>query len=339
MKGVIVEGSDCSGKTTLINHLASKLSSYGWDEIDLRHRNGDQFERFLKAYINSERVLFDRAHFSEIVFGNLWRGGNQFNDWQLQILNKYSLENFIVVFAFTSEDILINRYKARKNHQVIKQEELIKVQNDFFNIFKPFKEKVVFYDSKDKKTLTSTVNNILKKLTLNSLMTLEIKSMDKIYNNKISITIDGVRYSGKSTLANIIQEKIPGFKVINFGRHIQLLYSQFLKEYVNNQKTIFDGGYISAIVGFENSALFNYEITILNEYTKNKLINFYCEPPIEKVIKWAQESGVKLNKTDIIKKRGLFLDYFKKYKLPILPIDTSNKYSIDNAIVAIKKFF
>ncbi|MHA7877900.1 MAG: hypothetical protein ACX93T_03195 [Bacteroidota bacterium] len=44
--GIIIEGSDCSGKTTLVNRLRSQLSPQGWYSLSVSHRSMNQFDRY-----------------------------------------------------------------------------------------------------------------------------------------------------------------------------------------------------------------------------------------------------------------------------------------------------
>ena len=62
---IIVEGPDCSGKSTLVNRTKNDLR---WDSKSLHHKEGNQFLRYLKEYAFSEQIVLDRSHFSEEVY-------------------------------------------------------------------------------------------------------------------------------------------------------------------------------------------------------------------------------------------------------------------------------
>jgi thymidylate kinase len=134
IKGIIIEGSDCSGKTTLIDELKKRLSYSGWDIINLGHENRDQFKRYMNWYINSDKAIFDRGHFSEIVYGDLWRGGHGMSTKEIDALNEYVFNNFLVVFAYAPEDVLKQRYHSRSYDQIIKSHELAIVQSHLENL-------------------------------------------------------------------------------------------------------------------------------------------------------------------------------------------------------------
>ena len=84
LKRIIVEGPDCSGKSTLVDTLKNRLL---WDAKSLHHKEGNQFQRYLKEYALGEEVVFNRAHFSENVYSKLWRGGSPFLEKEKEILN------------------------------------------------------------------------------------------------------------------------------------------------------------------------------------------------------------------------------------------------------------
>ena len=108
---IIVEGPDCSGKSTLVDRVKNSLR---WDSKSLHHVEGNQFERYLKEYANNKNTVFDRSHISEIVYSILWRGGNPFAESEQKILDEIVQCNTIVIAALPSEEKLRERYISRK---------------------------------------------------------------------------------------------------------------------------------------------------------------------------------------------------------------------------------
>ena len=158
-KGIVIEGCDCSGKSTLVRALKSRLFTKGWDVLDIGHRPGAQLERYLKLYVNADRIIFDRGHFSEIVYGDLWREGKHFVDWEKEFLDRYLFEHFVVVRAEAPLAILLERYKTRNYHQIVSKEELENVQQRFLKLMNH--NDVIKYNSINNDTLEQTVVNIL----------------------------------------------------------------------------------------------------------------------------------------------------------------------------------
>jgi len=121
IKRILIEGPDCSGKSTALDRIKNALR---WDAKSLHHREGDQFQRYIKEYCSAENIVFDRGHFSESVYGRMWRGGNPFSQQEFNFLNFYLQREGLVIFALPSEETLISRYRARNFSQQIKENEL-----------------------------------------------------------------------------------------------------------------------------------------------------------------------------------------------------------------------
>src|SRR3989338_8449754 len=99
MSSILVEGPDCSGKTTLVERLKNTLR---WDSLCLHHRDGDQFLRYLHAYSSQDHVVFNRGHVSEAVYGRVWRGGNPFTKEEWNVLNEVCDLRILIIVAFPS---------------------------------------------------------------------------------------------------------------------------------------------------------------------------------------------------------------------------------------------
>jgi thymidylate kinase len=99
IKFIIVEGNDGTGKTTLVDELSGVLRPQGWDTKTLVHRPGDQFSRYLLEYSNADRIIFNRSHFAEQVFGSIYRGQNPFSDSELEMLNAIVRQYAMVIYC------------------------------------------------------------------------------------------------------------------------------------------------------------------------------------------------------------------------------------------------
>jgi thymidylate kinase len=133
IKMILVEGPDCSGKSTLVERLKNSLH---WDSKTLHHRGGDQFERYIKEYILAENIVFDRGHLSEMVYSELWRAGNSISINDANLLEKLLLRNSIIIFSCPKISLMKKRYRERKFEQQIKFTELTKSKNLFIKYFK-----------------------------------------------------------------------------------------------------------------------------------------------------------------------------------------------------------
>ncbi len=161
-KGILIEGCDCSGKSTLVRALKSRLFTKGWDVLDVGHRPGRQLDRYLEIYVNADRVILDRGHFSEIVYGDLWRNGEHFADWEKAFLDKYLFDHFVVVRAEAPIPVLVERHLARNYHQIVSKEELQNVQQRFLRLMNY--PEIMTYISLNETCLEQIINKILQQL-------------------------------------------------------------------------------------------------------------------------------------------------------------------------------
>ena len=130
--------------------------------LSLSHRAMHQFERYLVKYVSDERIVYDRAHFSEIVYGKLWRGYTSFTTWQQQFLHDFVLNNFVVVLVQAPRDTLMQRYRARHQAQVIDISELEKAQDMFQEEMRD--RRIIQYHATDFGALDQVVNQVVAML-------------------------------------------------------------------------------------------------------------------------------------------------------------------------------
>lgn len=143
-QAILIEGCDGAGKSTLARHLRQALPDGGWDLVSMGHRPGDQCRRYMVAYSSANRTIFDRGHFSEVVYGDLWRKGEHFTNAELLFLNEYVLSRFVVILALAPPDTLRERWRLR-GEQKIREGELLEVQQRFESLMTD--KRVIRYDS------------------------------------------------------------------------------------------------------------------------------------------------------------------------------------------------
>ncbi|MEK6926651.1 MAG: hypothetical protein AABW50_05225 [Nanoarchaeota archaeon] len=155
IKRIIVEGSDCSGKSTVVERLKNFLR---WDSKSLHHIEGDQFKRYLREYSFSDFVIFDRSHFSEIVYSILWRNGSPFSESEKMILDFLAQKETIIILSCPSLELMKERYSSRNFTQQIKLEELEKARNLFLEALEgiPY----LFYSSKNFEELDFLIEKV-----------------------------------------------------------------------------------------------------------------------------------------------------------------------------------
>lgn len=154
---IIIEGPDCSGKSTVVERIKNSLR---WDSKSLHHIEGNQFDRYLKEYAFAERVVFDRAHFSEEVYSILWRDGNPFSEKEKQILDSLACYRALIIFMCPDLEIMKERYRKRNFQQQIKLEELQKSRELFLERLANIPH--LLYESKDYAELDKLLERVLE---------------------------------------------------------------------------------------------------------------------------------------------------------------------------------
>lgn len=165
-RGIIVEGIDCGGKSTLIKNLKFCLKNFGgFDVKELEHKNVDnQYYRYLYEYSISSNILFDRSHISEIVYGSLLRNHIPFTDKEVDILNNVIYSDYILVLAVPSFKDFSNRIKESKKYQIISEGNYEKIINEFKEVTKDLN--FMEYSSSSYKELDLMTDLLIKMLKL-----------------------------------------------------------------------------------------------------------------------------------------------------------------------------
>lgn len=337
IKGIIVEGSDCAGKTTLIQSLKVSLSHSGWDISILGHREVPQFDRYMKAYTNANKVIFDRGHFSEIVYGDLWRGGNAIGSWEQSFLNSYVFENFLVIFVQAPIKTLKERYSAREHGQTVTEQELELVQARFASLLSH--QTVLCYDASSPASLDSFVKKILNVLHTQGLNQQVVKKNSKpAHDKKTFILLEGTNGSGKSTLSKLLKISMVGWGVKTLDYKSVNPFQRYLYEYSNNSEIIFDRGHFSEIVYgniFRSDKHFSpLQLDLLNEYVRNRGIVVLCDPPLDVLVHRVTntEYPKHIHESRLGQVREKFKNALQQANIPFYHVDTANKKNVHDVI-------
>jgi thymidylate kinase len=123
---IVIEGADGTGKTT----LAREIEKRGWKYV----HNGpppegislyDHYtEQILAA--RGKKVVFDRLHVGELVYGPVMRGKSQITIEEMRLLNRLLFAfNAKIVFCDTDNQTILDNWKKRKTAEYVDTEEKI----------------------------------------------------------------------------------------------------------------------------------------------------------------------------------------------------------------------
>lgn len=158
---IIVEGIECAGKTTLIDEVRREIP--GWDLKFLGHKDGNQFRRYAWEYNVNEGTIFNRAHYSELVYSTLHNRANPFTETGRQILDSLVGESTLVIFCDPEIEDVKERYMQRETAQPVDYDELEEVHGLFKEVFENVPHlKYVSTDMDSRDTFVSDLITIIK---------------------------------------------------------------------------------------------------------------------------------------------------------------------------------
>ncbi len=106
---VIIEGPNGAGKSTLADYIKNLLK---FDQVNLHHKKGPQYRRYLAEYARDQTV-FVRAHWSEIVYSELFGREKPFTPKERESLGLASCVDTVTVLCLPSLAVMKQRHQQR----------------------------------------------------------------------------------------------------------------------------------------------------------------------------------------------------------------------------------
>ena len=114
-KNIIIEGADCTGKTTIINALKSESSYHTYTAskttnfLDALQASITQLQ-----YINkTNKILFERSFISELIYGIRFRNYTPRDElFFFDLLDKIEKDTLVIILT-APQKVLIDRYQKR----------------------------------------------------------------------------------------------------------------------------------------------------------------------------------------------------------------------------------
>lgn len=122
---IIIEGSDCSGKSTLINLLVNKyhLPVVKGSDFEIAQQGAEKMFDYMNDIFNSkEIVILDRSFISNLVYAPLFDANILTQEHVEHLLNKIKSKSFVVHLQ-GDEDVIIDRLNQRGD-DYIKEENI-----------------------------------------------------------------------------------------------------------------------------------------------------------------------------------------------------------------------
>lgn len=148
---VLVEGCDCSGKTTL---LTDEFRDWQYVHHGAFASPADAFHHYevlLTEVDENAHIVIDRMHISERIYG-LFYWHKFMNETRYQIIESMCAKhNIQVIHCHPPLELVLKRWSERLNEEMIKDERIIKsIYNAYENIQQYTSLPVLRYDYTNK---------------------------------------------------------------------------------------------------------------------------------------------------------------------------------------------
>lgn len=116
----IVVGTDCSGKTSLVNMLTDLTEFKVVKGSSFEHSKCTQdelFEKFLE-FTKMDRVIFDRFTYCNEVYAPMYDDFAMLSDEQRRVIEKEMKDKATIIYLYADEEVLEKRFNSRGDDYV-----------------------------------------------------------------------------------------------------------------------------------------------------------------------------------------------------------------------------
>jgi broad-specificity NMP kinase len=116
----IVIGTDCSGKTSLVNKLSEKLGVDVVKGSSFEHAQCTQGELFAKFldFTDMDNVIFDRFSYCNAVYAPMYNDFALLSSGQRRIIEARLMYKAIVIYLYADDEVLAARFTNRGDDYV-----------------------------------------------------------------------------------------------------------------------------------------------------------------------------------------------------------------------------
>ena len=112
---IIIDSSDYTGKTTLANSLMNEYRNHVYIHCGVCPDIYSLHTTALYNAVNLSKeftVIIDRLHYSELVYGTVFRNGSSYNVYEFD-KHMNGIDNLYKVMCLPPKDIVMNGFKNR----------------------------------------------------------------------------------------------------------------------------------------------------------------------------------------------------------------------------------
>lgn len=116
----IVVGTDCSGKTSLVNMLSDITEFKIVKGSSFEHSQCTQdelFEKFIE-FTKMDNVIFDRFHLCNAVYAPMYDDFAMLSDEQRRVIERLMKDKAILIYLYADDEVLEERFNSRGDEYV-----------------------------------------------------------------------------------------------------------------------------------------------------------------------------------------------------------------------------
>jgi thymidylate kinase len=131
---IIIEGVDCTGKTSLVNHLKEK---YNIEVVKFSQPKGDPYQEYIDfAYYHKTPAILDRFYLGELAYGPVKRGKSGLNKVKMTNIEvALHMHNTFNIYCFTNEEEIKKRFKTR-GESFLTEDEIAPILHEYSKALK-----------------------------------------------------------------------------------------------------------------------------------------------------------------------------------------------------------
>jgi len=161
---IIFEGTDCVGKTTLLNKVATKLNypTFKRDRTVLPDA-GNAFDCYIEIdllldFINQTNInlIVDRLWLSEIVYSEVY--GREYNKKAYELFD-LTMQNQSIIICVTANGISIKNRFAKED--MVTFDKALEIQQKYFDYIHILHTPLIFIDNSDNVSIDINVDKIV----------------------------------------------------------------------------------------------------------------------------------------------------------------------------------
>lgn len=246
---IILEGIDKTGKTTLANKLRDE---YGYEIVKTsqpkkkEHPYVEYVRKILS--IRTSRVVFDRLHLGELVYGPVKRGKSLIDEKMLFNINSLlSLHGATIIYCHDKPEIIKERFSQEKEDYL--------QETDIETILKRYEEVIQTTISHGVKVITHRVSNKQYQVKVKNLAYQDDLCLSSLLKRRVrgsgispKVLFVGECFSSKNLRPFTIEEQLSSRLPFDFGYSTHLFFEleKIMRKHgisyaVTNARKVVDG--------------------------------------------------------------------------------------------------